>query len=754
METYDMLLNDAHFHFCAFSTIKRIILSILLIYGLPYSFNAFCATMESISITHPSDSQSLATLTHLTSSESLQLITKVEVNEQLIKHRYQQHYQGIPVWNSNLVASYNHRNQLLNFSGFLLRDIQSDIESVQPSLSSSQALNIALAAENIFLHQSSSHTATNERNPTLITNKKATLYIYLDKQGQAQLVYIVSFMAHTPVAHTIKPKRPFYIISAHSKDILDHWQGLTTRQATGPGGNEKTGIYHYGSDYGFLTVSDDCRMTGPYIDTVDLNHHTARGKVHQFPCANNTYKAINGAFSPLNDAHFFGTTILNMYEEWFTIVPLAMRLTIQVHYRQHYENAFWDGRNVTFGDGYKSFYPLVSLDVVSHEVAHGFTEQHSNLIYRKQPGGINESYSDIAGEVAEYYFNKKNDWMVGSTITKTSGALRYFADPTRDGRSIDHADDYTWGLDVHYTSGVFNKAFYLLATTPGWDVRQAFTPFMLANQLYWRPETKFNEGGCGVVQAAKDLQLNADDVESAFAQVGVNASCQSPNDSIIKIEHKKTLSGLSADKKQALFFQMPVPFGMHNLTFKIWGGTGNVDLYMRHKDKPTRFIWDCRPLKNTNEELCQIDQPKTGTYYLMLYGQAAFQQVSLQGSYEMRVIDYRNNTSVAIPDRDYEGVNSDIKVGLGNTVIRARITVDITHPDIGDIAISVTPPNGHRFLLKPYMSQEGQRDLNARYEIKLDNLQQGGIWQLNVKDVFSRYTGTLNYWRLELFDDE
>ncbi|MGI0116161.1 M4 family metallopeptidase [Zooshikella sp. RANM57] len=744
-----MLFNRVQPHSCAINKIKQITYNSLYFYALSFSFYAHSATMEFIPTTKPASTHSLTTLAHLTRSESLQLITKVNVSKQLIKHRYQQYYQGVPVWNSNLVASFNHQHQLLNISGFLLRDIQSDIQSIKPSLSALQALNIAFEAEKIPHILSPLYTSTDEINRPLITNKKVDLYIYLDTRGKARLVYIVSFMAHTT-----KPKRPYYIIDAHDKTIIDYWQGLTTRQATGPGGNEKTGIYHYGTDYDYLTVSDDCRMTGPYIDTVDLNHNTTRGKVHQFPCANNTYKAINGAFSPLNDAHFFGTTILTMYEKWFNIIPLQMRLTIQVHYRRYYENAFWDGRNVTFGDGYQSFYPLVSLDVVSHEVAHGFTEQHSNLIYRKQPGGINESYSDIAGEVAEYYLSKKNDWMVGSTITKTTGALRYFADPTLDGRSIDHADDYTWGLDVHFISGVFNKAFYLLATTPGWDIKKAFTPFMLANQIYWRPESQFNEAGCGVVQAAKDLKLNADDVESAFAQVGVNASCQSPNDPIIKIEHKQTVSDLSADKAHALFFQMPVPFGMHNLTFKVWGGSGNVDLYMRHKNKPTRFMWDCRPFKNANDELCQIDQPKAGTYYVMLYGREGFQQVSLQGSYEMRVIDYTNNTTVDIPDRDFEGVNSDIKVGLGNTVIRARITVDITHPDIGDIAISLIPPNGQRFLLKQYMSQEGQRDLKARYEIKLDNLQQGGIWHLNVKDVFSRYTGTLNSWRLELFDDE
>ncbi len=58
---------------------------------------------------------------------------------------------------------------------------------------------------------------------------------------------------------------------------------------------------------------------------------------------------------------------------------------------------------MTFGDGASYFYPLVSLDVSAHEVSHGFIEQNSNLIYSGQSGGINEAFSDMAGEAAEFY---------------------------------------------------------------------------------------------------------------------------------------------------------------------------------------------------------------------------------------------------------------------------------------------------------------------------------------------------------------
>src|SRR5688572_9676182 len=102
---------------------------------------------------------------------------------------------------------------------------------------------------------------------------------------------------------------------------------------------------------------------------------------------------------------------------------------MKVHYRTSYENAFWDGSAMTFGDGASTFYPLVSLDVSSHEVSHGFTEQNSNLTYSGMSGGINEAYSDMAGEAAEFFMKGTNDWLVGAQIFKGTGALRYMNNP-------------------------------------------------------------------------------------------------------------------------------------------------------------------------------------------------------------------------------------------------------------------------------------------------------------------------------------
>ena len=100
------------------------------------------------------------------------------------------------------------------------------------------------------------------------------------------------------------------------------------------------------------------------------------------------------------------------------------------------------------------------------------------------------------------------------------------ANPPQDGSSIDNASNYTSGMDVHYSSGVYNKAFYLLATKAGWDTQKAFQVFARANRCYWTPSSTFNQGACGVETAATDLGFTKADVTAAFTSVGV--TCDAP----------------------------------------------------------------------------------------------------------------------------------------------------------------------------------------------------------------------------------
>jgi vibriolysin len=372
-------------------------------------------------------------------------------------------------------------------------------------------------------------------------------------------------------------------------------------------------------------------MSSTDVKTVNLNHSTSGSTAYSYTCPENTHKTINGAFSPLNDAQYFGQVVFDMFNDWVGSPPLTFQLTMRVHYSNSYENAFWDGSAMTFGDGATTFYPLVSLDVSSHEVAHGFTEQNSSLVYSGMSGGMNEAFSDMAGEAAESYMHGSNDWQVGADIFKGSGALRYMNNPPLDGSSIDHADQYS-GQDVHYTSGVFNKAFYLLATTTGWNTRTAFEVMALANQTYWTANSTYDEGGCGVYNATADKGYNQADVRAAFAAVGVY-TCDAPPPpppGVLENGVAQTISGASGNER---LFTMETPAGVESASVNMSGGSGDADLYVRFGSAPTTTTYDCRPYASGNTEVCSFNPAQAGTYHVMVRGYSAYSNATLVGSY-------------------------------------------------------------------------------------------------------------------------
>jgi len=461
---------------------------------------------------------SLRSVFGLTQDEGFTLLNQHTDFNKVTHVRYQQTYKGLPVWGMQTVVSSDAKNKVVRLNGNVTRDIPQDVKNIPGSLDSRGILS-RLQKE----HQKKDASAVWN-----FTNEHSDAYIYIHN-NKAVVVYAVSFFADNEKGN---PSRYMHIVDAQNGKTLESYDMLQHAIGNGPGGNLKIGQYYYGTDYpgfGVTQAGSTCTMDTPDVKTVNLNHGTSGTTAYSFTCPENLVKEINGAYSPLNDAQYFGQVVFDMYNGWYGVPPLPFQLTMRVHYSTNYENAFWDGSAMTFGDGYTTFYPLVSLDVSAHEVSHGFTEFNSNLTYSGQSGGINEAFSDMAGEAAEYFMRGSNDFKVGYDIFKSAdGALRYMYDPPLDGSSIDHVNDYYSGLDVHYSSGVFNKAFWLIATTPGWDAHMAFDVFVTANQNYWVASTNFQQGGEGVMYAAVDYGYNCQDVVNAFAVVGVPLTCPGP----------------------------------------------------------------------------------------------------------------------------------------------------------------------------------------------------------------------------------
>jgi Zn-dependent metalloprotease len=147
----------------------------------------------------------------------------------------------------------------------------------------------------------------------------------------------------------------------------------------------------------------------------------------------------------------------------------------RVHYKRSYANAFWSDSCfcMTYGDGNSSIRPLVSIDVAGHEMSHGVTSRSAGLIYSGESGGLNEATSDIFGSMVEYYAANPNDapdYLMGEKLfTNGTSVIRNMVRPSSDGSSADCWYPGLGGIDVHYSSGVANHFYFLLAegTTAG-----------------------------------------------------------------------------------------------------------------------------------------------------------------------------------------------------------------------------------------------------------------------------------------------
>jgi len=338
---------------------------------------------------------------------------------------------------------------------------------------------------------------------------------------------------------------------------------------------------------------------------------------------------------PIDDAHDYAGVTYDYYlaqEGRDSIDGSGATLISTAHHKRNYDNAFWDGTQMVYGDGDVYFSPLSgALDVVGHELTHAVTEFSANLIYANESGGLNEATSDILGVAIEAWNDgwvvTADTWMVGEDIALPAlgAALRYMDDPTADGVSIDHYSNYYAGIDVHYSSGIANKFFYVIATGGSFDIETAAEMWYRALTLYMTPSTTFSDARGATVDATTDLygagspQVAA--VEAAWDSVGVAAP--------LAYDVIDAQTGLSAGTGNQLDYSYATSAGSLGMKFDMTGGTGDADLYVKFGSAPTTSSYDCRPYLTGNTESCTFEPSQSGTYYVMIHAYQGFSGLSL-----------------------------------------------------------------------------------------------------------------------------
>lgn len=472
---------------------------------------------------------------------------------QTLHVRVAETYRGYPVWGSDAVvhipeAGHSKKslvtiiNKNVSMNGTVYKDLGQDIDNTPSYVFTDGQLQAAIK------HAVSLHQGKNE-----IEKPQARLMVFVDKANKAHWAFHVSFLA-TSDSHSLQ--KPTFILDAKDFTVYQQWNDiktLDTVNAGGFGGNHKTGKKIFDGltgNLGSFIVQRDAAANMCYMQNTNLVLKNSKNdsKVMTFTCSaadpehnniywNGNHDQVATTWSPSNDVMFGAEITRNMFKDWYNMPMLknadgsSMLLVALVHYND--TNAYWDGDKVIFGDSPRDrkFNPFTQLDTVGHEICHGFTEQHSNLSYYSQSGGLNEAFSDMAGIAAEYYAYGETKFLVGWGDVKAEGkALRYMDQPSKDCNgntpgnycSIDNVSQYNERLDVHYSSGIFNRVYYLLATSSGWDARKAFDVMVQANMHYWTSNSSFKDAACGVMKASKDYKYNLSDVALAFTTVGID----------------------------------------------------------------------------------------------------------------------------------------------------------------------------------------------------------------------------------------
>jgi Zn-dependent metalloprotease len=464
--------------------------------------------------------------------------------------RIHQEVGGVPVFGAESIVHLNQRGAVYAFNG----DVYPEAARVdtRPSLAAGTAIEAAKADlpagtvyrwENVAAPEDFGAADLPDWRPT------AELVVYPIGKDFV-LAYHVTLAVDAP-----RPANWEVLVDAHTGAIVDRYNSIHTmhdaeahaESTVSPvvlqdgigsgtstfGGTLSIPTYLSGGNYYLYNTT-----RGPsYIRTMTANNGTSLPGSYVTDADNNFTSSSQRAAV---DAHYGAVTTFDYYKNTHNRSSYDNNnatITSTVHYSSNYNNAFWNGSQMVYGDGDGStFIALVSLDIAAHELTHAVTERTAGLIYQNESGALNESVSDIFAVMVD-----RDDWLVGedSYTPGTSGdALRYMNNPPLGDQPDRYADRYTGTGDnggVHINSGIPNKVAYLMAAG-GTHYGQAVTSIGRAKTeaiwyraltSYFTQSTNFAAARSGVLQATADLYGTSGTeyatVQNAWASVGIGS---------------------------------------------------------------------------------------------------------------------------------------------------------------------------------------------------------------------------------------
>ena len=395
--------------------------------------------------------------------------------------RFNRSFKGLRVIGGDLVVHADARGNFRQSSQTLRQALSTDTEARYDDAAAMQY------AQSLF-------TGTAEGKP------QAQLVIYA-RGATPALAYDVVMSG----MHEGAPSRLHLIIDANSMQLLDKYDEVMTTTSAVTGKTLLSGDVTITTDSTARPRGTTFAMRDPSRSnnyTTNLKHKTI-GAGSLFNDLDNIWGSNTTADAATAgaDAHYGAALTWDYFKNTFGrngIDNAGTTTYSRVHYSNNYVNAFWDDGCfcMTYGDGDGVTYlPLVAIDVAGHEMTHGVTSRTAGLIYSGESGGLNEATSDIMGTMVEYAANNPlnpPNYLIGERIyianngvpTPTT-ALRYMFKPFLDGLSPDCYSGNIGQKDVHYSSGVANHFFYLLAEgaviPPGFSGKISSTSQLVCN---------------------------------------------------------------------------------------------------------------------------------------------------------------------------------------------------------------------------------------------------------------------------------
>lgn len=466
--------------------------------------------------------------------------------------RYQQYHRGVPVFGAEVLVHLQGGDEVYsNGQNYPTPDIQ----DITPNF------NEASIAE--IVHRDLGKQGT-VRMMGMLEKK---LLHYEKPQSQLVIYHKDNHDTQERLAYTVMVRPNFverwqYVIDANTGEILDKYNhtcsidGPATARATDLNGLAQTiGTYNYQNKYYLMDTErrdpsgnrifkpalsimpDDPAGAIWTIDAVGSRANDDNMTFRQVTSTNNTWASATAV-----SAHYNATASFEYYRtrharnslngKGGTVVSI---INITDEDGKGFDNAFWNGEFMGYGNGRDDFKPLAGgLDVAGHEMTHGVIENTANLQYQGQSGAINESMADVFGTLID-----RDDWTLGEDVVKRtaypSGFMRSLSDPNNGGSSLRDAgyqpknmgQYYTGSQDnygVHINSGIPNHAYYLFANNASVGKDKAEKVYYRALTTYLTRSSKFVDLRLAIAKATSDLYGNGTELaaaRAAFDAVGI-----------------------------------------------------------------------------------------------------------------------------------------------------------------------------------------------------------------------------------------